>query len=93
MNKETTSKLLKYSAAAGAGAFSLSTANAEIIFQSSIVGFGGSTQNISDAGTAFDLDIDNNGTDDVGFNVILAGVAPGFESARAFNFGLNMWYS
>jgi hypothetical protein len=77
MNKETTSKLLKYSAAAGAGAFSLSTANAEIIFQSALDGF--TTITRLNGSSDFDLDIDGDTDIDVRFNVLAN------ESARAFH--------
>lgn len=67
MNKETTNKLLKYSAAAGAGAFSLSNANAEVIWQSQIDGFTSST--LINGNPNFTLDIDNDNDTDVEFSV------------------------
>lgn len=73
MSKETTNKLLRYSAAAGAGAFSLSNANAEIIWQAQLDGFV-PTSSVSNSASAdgFNIDIDNNGTDDVGFSAFVA---------------------
>lgn len=82
MNKETTNKLLKYSAAAGAGAFSLSNVNAEIIWQSQLDGFT-SESSVSNSASddAFNIDIDGNGTDDVGFSAFFNGS----NVARAFD--------
>ncbi len=83
MNKETTNKLLKYSAAAGAGAFSLSNANAEVIWQSQIDGFTSST--LINGNPNFDLDIDNDNDFDLSFSVFTGAT----QEASAFDFSGN----
>lgn len=79
MNKETTSKLIKYTAAAGAGAFSMSNASAEVIWQSALDGF--STVTLNNGSSNFDLDIDGDADTDVIFNIITAAT----QDARAFH--------
>lgn len=79
MNKETTSKLIKYTAAAGAGAFSMSNASAEVIWQSFLDGF--STVTLLSGSSNFDLDIDGDADIDVSFNIITATT----QDARAFH--------
>ena len=81
MNKETTSKLIKYTAAAGAGAFSMSNASAEVIWQSALDGF--STVTLLNGSSDFDLDIDGDADIDVVFNILVGDAT--IQAARAFH--------
>jgi MYXO-CTERM domain-containing protein len=69
MKEENKNNLFKYAAAAGAGAFSVSSANAAVIVQSSLDGFTPIT--LVNGSSAFDLDIDGDSDVDLSFNVNL----------------------